>query len=210
MGKKKDGVYLGVCLSPAARRDLKQLAARRRQLLPSRKPPKTSTPCAAHRAHKKDLSQVNYQLYEWLTTMNERFDRGGRTPSASADTLAGTSETNGRSSTLKQSTSPTPDMQAPSLTSATGRRIKTASISSISQKRGNVNPGSQKSQEGRGVFCCLRSCARALTRGYRGHFQGQTPLFGSLFYAQNTCGKSSFRKFGKVTKKRLTNHRKFL
>ena len=30
MGKKKDGVYLGVCLSPATRRDLKQLAARRR------------------------------------------------------------------------------------------------------------------------------------------------------------------------------------
>jgi hypothetical protein len=69
---------------------------------------------------------------------------GGRTPSASADTLAGTSETNGRSSTLKQSTSPTPDVQAPSLTSETGRRIKTTSTSSISQNAENVNSESQK------------------------------------------------------------------
>ena len=64
---------------------------------------------------------------------------GGRTPSASADTLARTSETNGRSSTLKQPTSPTPDVQAPSLTSETGRRIKTTSTSSISQNAENVN-----------------------------------------------------------------------
>ncbi len=72
---------------------------------------------------------------------------GGRTPSASADTLAGTSETNGRSSTLKQSTSPTPDVQAPSLTSETGRRIKTTSTSSISQNAENVNSESQKSKK---------------------------------------------------------------
>ena len=48
---------------------------------------------------KKDLSQVNHQLHESLAIFNERSNRGGRTPSASADTLAGTSETNGRSST---------------------------------------------------------------------------------------------------------------
>ena len=41
-------------------------------------------------------------------------------------------------------------------------------------------------------------------------FSGSDSLSGSLFYAQNTRGKISFRKFGKVTKKRLTNHRKFL
>lgn len=96
---------------------------------------------------KKDLSQVNHQLYEWLATINERSNRGGRTPSASADTLAGTSETNGRSSTLKQPTSPTPDVQAPSLTSETGRRIKTTSTSSISQNAENVNSESQNSGE---------------------------------------------------------------
>lgn len=72
---------------------------------------------------------------------------GGRTPSASADTLAGTSETNGRSSTLKQPTSPTPDVQAPSLTSETGRRIKTTSTSSISQNAENVNSESQKGKK---------------------------------------------------------------
>lgn len=72
---------------------------------------------------------------------------GGRTPSASADTLAGTSETNGRSSTLKQSTSPTPDVQAPSLTSETGRRIKTTSTNSISQNAENVNSESQKGKK---------------------------------------------------------------
>ena len=81
MGKKKDRVYLGACLSPAARRDLKQPAVRRRQLLPSRKPSKTSTPCAARRAHKKDLSQVNPQLYEWLATVNERSNGTLATPS---------------------------------------------------------------------------------------------------------------------------------
>lgn len=96
---------------------------------------------------KKDLSQVNHQLYEWLAIFNERSNRGGRTPSASADTLAGTSETNGRSSTLKQPTSPTPDVQAPSLTSETGRRIKTTSTSSISQNAENVNSESQNSGE---------------------------------------------------------------
>lgn len=72
---------------------------------------------------------------------------GGRTPSASADTLAGTSETNGRSSTLKQSTSPTPDVQAPSPTSETGRRIKTTSTISISQNAENVNSESQKGKK---------------------------------------------------------------
>ena len=72
---------------------------------------------------------------------------GGRTPSASADTLAGTSETNGRSSTLKQSTSPTPDVQAPSLTSETGRRIKTTSTSSISKNAENVNSELQKGKK---------------------------------------------------------------
>ena len=47
----------------------------------------------------------------------------------------------------KQSTSPTPDVQAPSLTSETGRRIKTTSISSISQNSENVNPESQKGKK---------------------------------------------------------------
>ena len=71
---------------------------------------------------KKDLSQVNHQLYEWLATINER-------------------------SNLKQSTSPTPDVQAPSLTSETGRRIKTTSTSSISQNAENVNSESQKGKK---------------------------------------------------------------
>lgn len=71
---------------------------------------------------KKDLSQVNHQLYEWLATINER-------------------------SNLKQSTSPTPDVQAPSLTSETGRRIKTTSTSSISQNAENVNPESQNGRK---------------------------------------------------------------
>lgn len=39
----------------------------------------------------------------------------------------------------KQSTSPTPDVQAPSLTSETGRRIKTTSADRVSQNRENVN-----------------------------------------------------------------------
>ena len=71
---------------------------------------------------KKDLSQVNHQLYEWLATINER-------------------------SNLKQSTSPTPDVQAPSLTSETGRRIKTTSTSSISQNAENVNPSERKGKK---------------------------------------------------------------
>ena len=71
---------------------------------------------------KKDLSQVNHQLYEWLATINER-------------------------SNLKQSTSPTPDVQAPSLTSETGRRIKTTSTSSISQNAENVNPELQNGRK---------------------------------------------------------------
>ena len=101
---------------------------------------------------KKDLSQVNHQLHESLAIFNERSNRGGRTPSASADTLAGTSETNGRSSTLKQPTSPTPDVQAPSLTSETGRRIKTTSTSSISQNAENVNSESQKGKNHTVIF----------------------------------------------------------
>ena len=68
---------------------------------------------------KKDLSQVNHQLHESLAIFNERSNRGGRTPSASADTLAGTSETNGRSSTTD----------------------------SISQNAGNVNSESQKGKK---------------------------------------------------------------
>lgn len=47
----------------------------------------------------------------------------------------------------KQSTSPTPDVQAPSLTSETGRRIKTTSTSSISQNAENVNSESQKGKK---------------------------------------------------------------
>lgn len=47
----------------------------------------------------------------------------------------------------KQSTSPTPDVQAPSLTSETGRRIKTTSINSISQNAENVNSESQKGKK---------------------------------------------------------------
>ena len=47
----------------------------------------------------------------------------------------------------KQSTSPTPDVQAPSLTSETGRRIKTTSTSSISQNAENVNRKSGKGKK---------------------------------------------------------------
>lgn len=47
----------------------------------------------------------------------------------------------------KQSTSPTPDVQAPSLTSETGRRIKTTSTDSISQNAENVNSESQKGKK---------------------------------------------------------------
>ena len=47
----------------------------------------------------------------------------------------------------KQSTSPTPDVQAPSLTSETGRRIKTTSTSSISQNAENVNPSERKGKK---------------------------------------------------------------
>ena len=131
MGKKKDGVYLGVCLSPAARRDLKQLAARRRQLLPSRKPPKTSTPCAAHRVHKKDLSQVHHQLYEWLATVNER--------------------SNGTLATLSGE-------QAPNNTPKASRG--TDSTNSISQKREHVNPESQKGKKA-GEFFAAQDHVRA-------------------------------------------------
>ena len=171
MGKKKDGVYLGACLSPAARRDLKQPAVRRRQLLPSRKPSKTSTPCAARRAHKKDLSQVNPQLYEWLATVNERSNGTLATPSGE---------------------------QAPNNTPKASRG--TDSTNSISQNREKVNPGSQKSQEGRGVFCCPRSCARALTRGYQGDFQDQTPFRGAFLTPEISAEKVLLENLEKLLK----------
>lgn len=73
---------------------------------------------------------------------------GGRTPSASADTLAGTPETNGRSSTKrKQATSPSSNAEALNSTSETLPRIKPASTDSISQNRENVNPESQKGKK---------------------------------------------------------------
>lgn len=73
---------------------------------------------------------------------------GGRTPSASADTLAGTSKTNGRNSTKrKQPTFPTVDEQAPTSTSETRRKMKTVSNNSISQNTENVNSESQKGKK---------------------------------------------------------------
>ena len=96
---------------------------------------------------KKDLSQVNHQLHDSLAIFNERSNRGGRTPSASADTLAGTSETNGRSSTLKQATSPSSNAEALNRTSETLPRIKPVSTDSISQNAENVNSESQKGKK---------------------------------------------------------------
>lgn len=79
----------------------------------------------------------------WITKKS-----GGRTPSASADTLAGTSETNGRSSTKrKQATSPSSNAEALNSTSETLPRIKPVSIDSISQNRENVNSESQKGKK---------------------------------------------------------------
>lgn len=73
---------------------------------------------------------------------------GGRTPSASADTLAGTSETNGRSSTKrKQVTSPSSNAEALNSTSETLPRIKPVSTDSISQNAENVNSESQKGKK---------------------------------------------------------------
>ena len=73
---------------------------------------------------------------------------GGRTPSASADTLAGTSETNGRSSTKrKQATSPSSNAEALNSTSETLPRIKPVSTDSISQNAENVNSESQKGKK---------------------------------------------------------------
>ncbi len=73
---------------------------------------------------------------------------GGRTPSASADTLAGTSETNGRSSTKrKQATSPSSNAEALNSTSKTLPRIKPVSTDSISQNTENVNSESQKGKK---------------------------------------------------------------
>ena len=73
---------------------------------------------------------------------------GGRTPSASADTLAGTSETNGRSSTKrKQATSPSSNAEALNSTSETLPRIKPVSTDSISQNAENVNSESQKDKK---------------------------------------------------------------
>lgn len=73
---------------------------------------------------------------------------GGRTPSASADTLAGTSETNGRSSTKrKQATSPSSNAEALNSTSETLPRIKPVSTDSISQNAKNVNSESQKGKK---------------------------------------------------------------
>ena len=73
---------------------------------------------------------------------------GGRTPSASADTLAGTSETNGRSSTKrKQVTSPSSNAEALNSTPETLPRIKPVSTDSISQNAENVNSVSQNSGE---------------------------------------------------------------
>ena len=96
---------------------------------------------------KKDLSQVNHQLHESLAIFNERSNRGGRTPSASADTLAGTSETNGRNSTLNQATSPSSNAEALNSTSETLPRIKPVSTDSISQNSENVNSESQKGKK---------------------------------------------------------------
>lgn len=47
----------------------------------------------------------------------------------------------------KQSTSPTPDVKSPSLTSETGRRIKTVSDNSISENTKKVNSESQKGKK---------------------------------------------------------------
>lgn len=70
------------------------------------------------------------------------------TMSASADTLAGTSKTNGRNSTKrKQPTFPTVDEQAPTSTSETRRKMKTVSNNSISQNTENVNSESQKGKK---------------------------------------------------------------
>ena len=96
---------------------------------------------------KKDLSQVNHQLHESLAIFNERSNRGGRTPSASADTLAGTFETNGRNSTLNQATSPSSNAEALNSTSETLPRIKPVSTDSISQNSENVNSESQKGKK---------------------------------------------------------------
>ena len=59
---------------------------------------------------------------------------------------------------------------------------------------------------GRGVFCCPQSCASERTKAHQGHFQGQAPDRGGFFSVLNGRNKKFFRKFGKVTKKRLTNH----
>nr|DAP62517.1 MAG TPA: hypothetical protein [Caudoviricetes sp.] len=59
---------------------------------------------------------------------------------------------------------------------------------------------------GRGVFCCPQSCAGEGTRAHQCHFQGQAPDRGGFFSVLNGRNKKFFRKFGKVTKKRLTNH----
>ena len=67
---------------------------------------------------KKDLSQVHHRLHEWLTTMNER--------------------SNGTLATLSGE-------QAPNNTPKASRG--TDSTNSISQKRENVNPESQKGKK---------------------------------------------------------------
>ena len=59
---------------------------------------------------------------------------------------------------------------------------------------------------GRGAFCCPQSCAGEGTKAHQGHFQGQAPDRGGFFSVPNGRNKKFFRKFGKVTKKRLTNH----
>ena len=71
---------------------------------------------------KKDLSQVNHQLYEWLATINER-------------------------SNLKQATSPSSNAEALNSTSETLPRIKPVSTDSISQNAENVNSESQNGRK---------------------------------------------------------------
>lgn len=69
---------------------------------------------------------------------------GGRTPSANASAFAGTSETNGRNSTSKQSTSQSPNAETLNRTSKTLPRIKTVSNNSIAEKTEKVNPRKTK------------------------------------------------------------------
>ncbi len=71
---------------------------------------------------KKDLSQVNHQLYEWLATINER-------------------------SNVRQATSPSSNAEALNSTSETLPRIKPVSTDSISQNAENVNSESQKGKK---------------------------------------------------------------